>query len=592
MLRMLRDALLRGAPQQEHLGGAPGSHRGLRSRRRRRRGGRTALAALLLAASPALAAPQRPPDELAIGISSFTATLHPAIDLVFAKSFVLGMARRPMTLYDRQWHLSCMLCVTLPSFENGLAERIDLPNGQHGVRLTYTLRPNARWGDGVPVTTDDVLFTYEVGRDQRSGITDDDLFRHITKVTAKDAKTFVIERDKLTFDYAQLNDFEILPAHLERAAFADPAQYRIKTLYDTDPTNPGLYFGPYRITEEQPGSHIVLERNATWWGKPGYFRRIVVWTVENTATLQDNLLSGGVDMVPGEAGFPLAQALAFEKQYGKDFAVIYKTGLAFTHVDLNLDNPILADRRVRQALLYGIDRSAISTALFDGRNPVADSFVSPLDWVYAKDVPHYEYDPARARQLLNDAGWHAAGSAVRRNAKGEALSLELGAGSGSHSGELVEEVMQSQWRALGIDVRLHNQPARILFGDGVNKRKFEMAMFSWISSPENVPRSTLFSDEIPTAANGWAGQNYPGFRNPEADRLIEAIEVELDRDKRMRLWAELQRLFAIELPELPLYFSAEAFVLPKWLQGVTPTGDESPSTLWVEDWRRSELTAR
>src|SRR5438067_2466042 len=85
--------------------------------------------------------------------------------------------------------------------------------------------------------------------------------------------------DELTFDYAALDDFELLPAHLERAAFTDPTQYRFRTLYDTDSTNPGLYFGPYRITEVASGSHIVLERNPTWWGRKPAFRRIVVWAV-------------------------------------------------------------------------------------------------------------------------------------------------------------------------------------------------------------------------------------------------------------------------------------------------------------------------
>jgi peptide/nickel transport system substrate-binding protein len=126
----------------------------------------------------------------------------------------------------------------------------------------------------------------------------------------------------------------------------------------------------------------------------------------------------------------------------------------------------------------------------------------------------------------------------------------------------------------------------VLFAEELSRRQFDgMALFAWISAPESVPKTTLHSTMIPTAENGWSGQNYTGYSNPEMDRLIEAIEVELDRDKRAELWAELQRLYASELPALPLFFRANPHIWPKWLEGVRPTGHQDVSTLWVEEWR-------
>ena len=159
--------------------------------------------------------------------------------------------------------------------------------------------------------------------------------------------------------------------------------------------------------------------------------------------------------------------------------------------------------------------------------------------------------------------------------------------AGNRSRELVEQVLQSQWRAVGIDAKIKNQPARVLFGQTISERRFTGAvMFAWISSPENVPRTTLHSDQIPAPENNYAGQNYMGFKNPEMDALIDAIEIELDREKRRGLWQRIQAIYAEELPVLPLYFRAEPYVLPKWLKGLTPTGHQFPSTLWVENWRR------
>ena len=95
----------------------------------------------------------------------------------------------------------------------------------------------------------------------------------------------------------------------------------------------------------------------------------------------------------------------------------------------------------------------------------------------------------------------------------------------------------------------------------------------------------LHSEQIPSEKNAWGGQNYTGFANAEMDALLDAIEVELDRVKRKKLWSRLQRLYAEELPVIPLYWRAEAYILPKWLIGLRPTGHQLTTTLWVEEWR-------
>src|SRR5260370_23663887 len=130
-------------------------------------------------------------------------------------------------------------------------------------------------------------------------------------------------------------------------------------------------------------------------------------------------------MVAGELGLSLDQAIAFEQRHGEDFTVLYKPGLSYEHVSLNLDNPILADDRVRQALLYGIDREAISRQLFAGRQVVADSFISPPDRLHARDIRHYNYDPPKARALLEPAGRGPLRGGIRFNAKGDRLTLDF-----------------------------------------------------------------------------------------------------------------------------------------------------------------------
>jgi peptide/nickel transport system substrate-binding protein len=545
---------------------------------------RIAVALALFASLVSSVAAQR--TELTIGITQFPATLHPNIESMVAKSYVLGMTQRPFTAYDQRWELICMLCERLPTVENGDAVVVERTDARRAVRVRYTIRQDARWGDGTPITTDDVVFTYEVGRHPQTGVANAELYRRIERVEVHDAKSFTLHLDRLEYRYNALADFRLLPAHIEGQRFRqDPATYRTRTAFDTDTTNPGLWFGPYRVVQIVQGSHIVLEPNPTWWGRRPHFRRITVRAIENTSALEANLLSGAIDYIAGELGLSLDQALAFEQRHGARYNVQYKPGLIYEHIDANLDNPILADRRVRHALLHGLDREAISRQLFGGRQPVVHSFVSPLDWIHDDTLPRVGYDPARAQTLLDEAGWRDIRNGFRHNAAGERLTLELMTTAGNRLRETVQQVLQSQWRRIGVEVRIRNEPARVFFGETMRRRQFTgLAMYAWISAPENAPRSTLHSNEIPRSENGYAGQNYPGYRNAEMDRLIDELEVELDRARRGTLWRRIQEIYIADAPVLPLYSRADPFIMPRWLQGIEPTGHLNPTTLWVENW--------
>ena len=543
-----------------------------------------AIIAVVVLLGPAQA--QKNADQLVIGITQFPSTFHPNIDSMLAKTYILSLTRRPFTSYDKDWKLVCMLCVTLPTIENGLAVPEKTARGKQGIAVTYTIRADATWGDGKPVSTKDVMFTWKVGRHPKSGVGDMEFYRSLYKIDVKDAKTFTLHFDKLTFEYNAINGFDLIPAHIDEINFTNPVAYKNRTVFDTNTTNEGLYFGPYLIADVESGAHVVLEPNPTWWGKKPAFKRIIVRVIPNTAALEANLLSGNIDMIAGELGLSIDQALAFEKRQGGKFNITYKPGLVYEHLDLNLDNPILKDIRVRRALILGIDRGAISKKLFADRQPVAHTSVNPLDWVYAGDIQKYPYDPIKAARLLNEAGWSVKKRGIRHNNKSEPLRLDLMTTAGNRSRELVEQVLQSQWKRLGIDIRIRNEPARVFFGQTVTERKFTgLIMYAWISAPESVPRTTLHSAHIPHQDNNFAGQNYTGFRNAEMDELLESIEVELNRPKRKQMWRRLQEIYATELPVIPLYFRANPYILPKWLKGLEPTGHQNPSTLWVEDWR-------
>ncbi len=543
----------------------------------------SALALLLLPPTPAQAK-----DDLTIGVAQFPSSLHPAIDAEVIKNYVLGFVTRPITAYDKDWKLTCLLCTELPTIANGLAKIEDGPDGGKGMAVTIKLKPDLKWGDGVPVTTKDLEFTWRVGRDPASGFINGHPWALASRLDVVDAHTAVLHLDQVSVHYNEWDT--LLPAHIEgpvHDAAGNPADYIKQTVFNRAPTTPGLYNGPFVITQYQSGVQVVMEPNPNWSGpKPG-LKRIVIRVIENTAALQANLLSGDVDMVAGEGvGLTIDQALGLQKAHPDRFQYVFKPSLTYEHIDLKIENPILADIRVRHAMLYALDRQTLVKRLFEGQQPVAETWVNPLDANYTKDVATYPFDLAKAKALLAQAGWTPGPDGICRNAAGTRLSVEFATTAGNRLRELTQQVLQSQWKAACAEVTIKNEPARTLFGETLKRRTYSsMAMYGWSDNVGASPRRTLYSSMTPTAANNYGGNNAVAFNDKRFDALIDAADSELDPVRQKEIWAEMQKIYAEQLPVLPLFYRAESHIFPKWLAGYTPTGHGDYSVLWSENWK-------
>lgn len=543
-----------------------------------------AASAALIFAMSATSRATTPHESLTIGIAQFPSSLHPAIDPEVVKSYAAGFVVRPITAFDADWKNTCLLCVDLPTLENGLVKLEDRPDGKHGMAVTIVLKPGLAWGDGQPITARDIAFTWKLGSDPASGFTNVNPWNRATSVDVVDDRTAVLHLDKVRADFAQWD--HIVPEHIEGGVPSGSGPYVNATTYNRAPITPGLYDGPYMITGYDSGDRIVLEPNPHWIGdKPG-FKRIVLRHIENTAALQANLLSGDVDMVAGEGiGLTIDQVLALQKQHPDSFQYTYKPSLTYEHIDLAKDNPILADVRVRKALLMAMDRQTLVDRLFHGTQPVAATWVNPLNPNYDPSVPVAKFDLPGAKALLKEAGWTPGADGICRNAAGDRLSIEFGTTAGNRLRELQEQVLQSNLKNACVEVTIKNEPARTLFGETLKKRVFTgMVMFAWSSGVTESPLRTLGSDQVPTAANNWGGSNYTGFSDPGMDAGIAAAEAELDPAKQKATWAGMQKIYADALPALPLFFRSEAHVTPMWLRGYAATGQACPSSDWAEHW--------
>lgn len=543
-------------------------------------------------ALPAVAAPTN--AELKIGISQEFETLNPLVMSMSASVYMYRMVGRSLVVLTPEGKWTTQLAKEIPSLEKGTAKIIEA-GGKKKIQAHWEIIEAAKWGDSKPVICQDFITAHTIATSANVSVGEKENWTQVEKIDIdpKNPKKCTFTYDKAKWDFYQLAQFFPVPTHLELPVFQKYGKqkegYDKNSTYVRNPTNPGLYNGPYVITDVKLGSHVSFAPNPTFYGKQPNIKKVIVKLIPNTGTMEANLRSGTIDMI-STLGMDFDQALAFDKKVKSEklpFIVHFVPSVTYEHIDLKLDNPILSDVRVRKALVTAINREDLVKALFENKQEVAIHNVSPKDpWFTAdpKVITKYPYSKRNAGKLLDEAGWKMGADGIRAK-DGKRLSLTFQTTAGNKTRELVQVYLQNQWKQSGIEVLVKNEPARVFFGDTMTKRKFEgLALFAWVSSPENSPRSTVGSKSIPTKDNGWSGQNFHGWNNPEVDKNLDALDVEFNAKKREELVHNILKLYTSEVPVLPLFYRSDISVSPANLKNYKMAGHQFYETNNIEDW--------
>jgi peptide/nickel transport system substrate-binding protein len=547
--------------------------------------------AALPAAPPAApTAPAAAGDTLAIGVTGPITSLHPNA-ATFGENYLRSFGHRPLSAPDMSWSTVCFLCTTLPTIENGLAKVAALPKDDdgEGMDVSFALRPDARWADGVPVSTRDVVFTWQVGRTADIGYPSQEIFRHISDVTVLDDKRFILHYDRVNYQFNLPYSFEILPEHVEGPIFAglaDKRRYREFSAYTVAPTTPGLWLGPYRLARYERGHEAVFERNPYWTGHMPGFARIVARIYPSAKEATAALAAGQVDVLQ-EGVMQYGDAVALAQDADRQLDVRPADSTSYTHIEMNLTSGPLTDRRVRQALLLALDRDGLAKSLFGDSRFVAHSFLAPHDPGYDPDIHRYPCDPAQATALLQAAGYHRDADGAWYDPSGKRFGFTLSVPAPSPKLDRVASLVTAQWQRFGVAVEITRVPT--LYAVQLPHRNFDAALFSWNVAPEYPPESMFRGDAVPAPANNFAGQNYSGLDDRRMDVLLDDLTVELNPFQRLNLWKRIQALYADVLPALPLFDMPEMYVVPDWLTGFKPTGHWLPASAYAEFWGRRAL---
>lgn len=488
--------------------------------------------------------------------------------------------------------------------ENGRLRFEDIGDGEQRLEIDLTLRDDVYWSDGTPITTDDVAFYFEVGKAPGMPTLAPDYWERID-LAVQDDRNFTV-----TFEPAQYVDLigapiSYAPAHVMReewdetlaaveALDLETEADRVEELYrgffsefaSPSAINAGrmVYSGAFQIDRWNTGSSLVMSRNPNFFNHPenqdAYAQRVEYQFIEDTNSLLVAVIGGAVDATSAVGiTFDAAISPQVARRAEGRFNLWFVPTAIWEHLDINKFENVqtvadlgLADIRTRQAILHALDRQGLVDELFDGLQPVSHTWVNPQHPFYYEDVPQYEHNPERARELLAEMGWEpGADGILEREVDGRTVRFELEfvTTAGAAPRERAQQFMADDLRQVGIDVNINNAPSGVVFSGEYFSRAYEgswtgMFMFAWISSFQES--GDLWAcDFIPTPENNFTGQNIGNWCNEEFDAIREQALITFDLEQVAQDFEELQTIWANELPALPLYFRSTPYAVRQGL---------------------------
>ncbi len=435
-----------------------------------------------------------------------------------------------------------------PSFHvvPDLAERWSQPDP-----LTYRfmLRRGVKFHDGHELTADDVRYTFDSIRDPAVASPHRKKYEMIDRitVTGPDEIEFHLTAPHAPFLVNMVRG--IVPAH--------PAGSNGRTLAQRP-----VGSGPFRLVRWLPDERLELESFQGYYGGPPSVKGLVVKIIPEETIRLLELQKGNLDFVLN--GVPLEVLPYLEAD--PRFRVITAPGTTYTYVGINLRDPALADRRVRQALAHAINRPVIIHELLRGLAQEATGVLAPAHWAYEPAVARYDYDPARAKALLDAAGL------VDPDGDGPKLRTTFTfKTSQNEQARRIAEVLQQQLAAVGIGLTIRSYEWGAFYAD-IKSGNFQLYTLSWVG----VVDPDIYYELFDSASLPPAGSNRGGYADPAVDRLAEAGRRTLDQEPRAAIYRTLQRVVADDLPYLSLWYPMNVVVLKTRVAGFVP----SPSGDW------------
>jgi peptide/nickel transport system substrate-binding protein len=440
-----------------------------------------------------------------------------------------------------------------------LAEAPTLDNGglsQDPFTVTFRINPDANWADGTPITSADFDFTWRAIMNTTGAFTTAG-YDLITSVDTTDPKTAVITFESVYVDWPDLFG-GAFQGFFEKAAFPKFADNPKPNLKDEMLDNIPFSGAAFKL-DSWSKDQAVLIRNDSYFGKKAYLDQVTMVPRLDQATEINSLLTGEVDAI-----FPQPSDVSLLEQVSTNPNVkaIGDNGVNFEALWFNVSAAPLDDAKVREALMYSIDRQAVVDNIIKLNNPNAEvlncgliSFPNIGPWCQQDPLPfaQFTFDPAKARSILQADGYDCSTDGQPCTKNGDPLTVQYSTVSTNTRRTTTQELLKQSALQAGFNFSIKNYEAGVLFGDVGPRGKFVMADYASGGSPDPSVTATLGCSAIPTEANGFGGGNWNRWCNQQADQLMRQSDQELDQQKREQLMTQLYQIQASDFVSLPLY---------------------------------------
>ncbi|WP_368653911.1 peptide-binding protein [Ornithinibacillus sp. 4-3] len=421
------------------------------------------------------------------------------------------------------------------------------------MKWVFHLREDVTWHDGEPFTAKDVEFTYNIPKHEDYTGPRTSFFAPAEKIEAVDDYTVEITFNEPDAKFLPIAlAFNVLPEHI----LGDIPVADLGTA-DFNTKNP-IGTGPFKFDEWKQGQHVRLVANDDYFdGRPNFD------TITSKIVTDDNAMlaqfeAGDIDFIDvSDENFNVAQKLADE---GKaELLVVPATN--YNYIGYDLTNPLFEDKRVRQALTHALNREAIVENVLDGNAIVSDSPGLPFSWAYNEDVPKFEYDPEKAKALLEEAGWTDSDGDGVLDKDGQDFEFELKTNQGNKVREKLLVIAQEQWGEIGVKVTPKVVEFSALSAE-LNDKNFEAYILGWGLRDDPSLSPYFHSEEIES------GFNRVSYSNPELDEVMEKGDSIMDPDERVQYIEESQAIVAEDQPYTFLYYPNRNLLYSKQIKNV------------------------
>jgi peptide/nickel transport system substrate-binding protein len=432
---------------------------------------------------------------------------------------------------------------------------------QDGTEYNFSLRPNAVWQDGKPVTSDDVIFTIDQMKSAGSLYPQDvkDMWGKI-EVTKLNDKTLKFKLTEPWVPFMDYLTFGVLPKHLLESVPADQME---KADFNLKPVGSGPYKFDHILVENGKITGVVLTVSQNYYGKAPFIEQVVFRYFPSSAEALDAYRQGDVLAVSQITSDVLGAALEEQK------LSLYTSRMPqMSFVMLNLNNtevPFLQNAKVRRALMLALNRPYMINTFLQGQAIVEDSPILPNSWAYYDGTEHFQYDPEGAVSLLKGEGFvlPASGGDIRADKDNVSLSFTL-LHPDDQAHTKIAETIRDEWAAIGVHVDLQAMPYDKIVLDSLTSRKYQAALVDLNLSHTPDPDPYPFWHQAEAAG----GQNYSQWDNRAASEYLEQARVTADYALRAKLYRNFQVIFAKELPALPLFVPVYSYGVDSQVQGV------------------------